>query len=130
MDSNFNRIKKNDIDNRTTTHTLVWVRKLKFLVKKEQKFEVLPDALAFLVETILLLMAETLHVITIPVDRDVLKTYSRHLSKHTTSCDQSRRHHDVWKKLPGLGSVEDVWFTSHWRCPIYNELKTVNLRSL
>lgn len=63
MYSKFNIIKKKDIDNWTTTHNVVWVRKLKSLVKKEQKLEA-QDALANLVEKIVLLLGETLYFIT------------------------------------------------------------------
>ena len=37
-----------------------------------------------------------------PTDTDVFKTSSRRLKKVTTSCDQTRRRHNVWKKTLDL----------------------------
>ena len=44
----------------------------------------------------------------IPADTDVFKTSSRRLKKVTTSCDQTRRRHDVWKITSDLRRLEDV----------------------
>ena len=41
--------------------------------------------------------------------------------------DQTRHRHDVWKKMSDLWRLEDVWFTSSWRRPIYNVLKRSDL---
>ena len=65
-----------------------------------------------------------------PADTDVFKTSSGRLKKVTTSYDQARRWHDVWKKTSDLRRLEDVWFMSSWRRPIYNVLKTSDLRRL
>ena len=65
-----------------------------------------------------------------PTDTDVFKTSSGRLKKVTTSYDQTRRRHDVWKKTSDLRRLEDVWFTSSWRRPIYDVLKTSDLRRL
>ena len=43
-----------------------------------------------------------------PADTDVFKTSSGHLKKVTTSYDQTRRRHDVWKKTQDLRRLEDV----------------------
>ena len=43
-----------------------------------------------------------------PADTDVFKTSSRRLKKVATSCDQTRRRHDVWKKTSHLRRLEDV----------------------
>ena len=45
---------------------------------------------------------------TIPADTDVFKTSSGRLKKVTTSCDQTRRRHDVWKKTSNSRRLEDV----------------------
>ena len=71
----------------------------------------------------------------LPVDTDSFKTSSGRLEKVTTSYDQTRRCHDVWKKTSDLWHLEDVWFTSlkdiqivtSWRCLIYVLLKTSSL---
>ena len=79
-------------------------------------------------------------------DTDVFKTSSGLLKKVTTSYDQTRRHHDVWKKTSDLRRPEDVWFTSFWDIQfttswrrliydvsgrlVYNVLKTSNLQCL
>ena len=65
-----------------------------------------------------------------PVDTDVSKTSSGRLKKVTTSYKQTRPRHGVWKKMSDLRRLEDVWFTSSWRCPVYNVLKTSDLRRL
>ena len=39
-----------------------------------------------------------MYMIIIPEDTDVSKTSSGRLKKVTTSCDQTRRRDDVWKK--------------------------------
>ena len=44
----------------------------------------------------------------IPGDTDVFKTSSGRLKKVTTSYDQTRRHHDVWKMTSDLRRLEDV----------------------
>ena len=67
---------------------------------------------------------------TNPADTDVFKTSSGRLKKFTTSYNQTRRPHDVWKKTLDLRHLEDVWFTSCWRWPIYDVLKTSDLRRL
>ena len=41
-------------------------------------------------------------------DTDVFKTPSGRLKKVTTSCDKTRRRHDVWKKTSDLRPLEDV----------------------
>ena len=41
-------------------------------------------------------------------DTDVFKTSSGLLKKVTTSYDQTRGHHDVWKKTSDLRRPEDV----------------------
>ena len=66
----------------------------------------------------------------IPADTDVFKTSSGRLKKVTTSYDQTRHRQDVWKKTSNLWRLEDVWFTTSWRRPIYVVLKTSNLRRL
>ena len=55
---------------------------------------------------------------------------SGRLKKFTTSYDQTRRRHDVWKMTLDLRRLEDVWFTSSWRRRIYDVLKTSDLRRL
>ena len=65
-----------------------------------------------------------------PADTDVFKTSSGRLKKVTTSCGQTRRCHDVWKKTLDLRRLEDVWFTSSWRRPIWDVSKTSDLRRL
>ena len=59
-----------------------------------------------------------------PTDTDVFKTSPGRLQKVTTSYHQSRRHQDFWKKTSDLGRLEDVWFKTSWRHPIYDVLKT------
>ena len=91
----------------------------------------------------------------LPVHTDFFKTSSGRLKKVTTSYDQTRHRHDVWKRMSDLERLEDIWFTSSWRrsvcgvlktsdlwrlqdvwfttsrrCPIYIVLKTSNLRRL
>ena len=61
---------------------------------------------------------------TFPADTDVFRTSSGCLNKVTTSYDQTRRLQDVWQKTSDLWRLEDALFTSSWRCPIYNVLKT------
>ena len=65
-----------------------------------------------------------------PVDTDVSKTSSGRLKKVTTSYEQTRPRHGVWKKTSDLRRLEDVWFTSSWRRPICDVLKTSNLQRL
>ena len=55
---------------------------------------------------------------------------SGRLKKFTTSYDQTRRRHDVWKMTSDLRRLGDVWFRSSRRCPIYDILKTSDLRPL
>ena len=43
-----------------------------------------------------------------PADTDVFKTSSGRFKKITTSCDQTRRRHDVCKKTSNLQRLEDV----------------------
>ena len=61
---------------------------------------------------------------------DVFKMSSGRIKKVTTSYDQTRRCHDIWKKTLDLRRFEDVWFMSSWRRPIYEVLKTSDLRHL
>ena len=70
------------------------------------------------------------HWLIFPADTDVFKTSSGRFKKVTTSYDQTRHRHDVWKMTSDLRRLEDVWFTSSWRRPIYDVLKTSNLRRL
>ena len=84
-----------------------------------------------------------------PSDPDFFKTSSGRLWKIPTSCYQTRRRHDVWKKCrvfdfstswrrpinvvlktSNLRCLEDVWFTTSWRRLIYDVLMTSNLRLL
>ena len=73
-----------------------------------------------------------------PADTDVFKMSSGRLKKVTTSYDQTRRRHVVWKrhriydvsKTSDLRRLQDVWFSTSWRCLIYVILKTSNLRRL
>ena len=44
----------------------------------------------------------------IPADTDVFKTSSGRLKKVTTSYDQTRRRHNVWKKTSNLRRLKDV----------------------
>ena len=66
--------------------------------------------------------------IAYPADTDVFKTSSGRLKKVAMSYHQTRRRQDVWKKMLDLWRLEDVWFTLSWRRPIYDVLKTSNLR--
>ena len=43
-----------------------------------------------------------------PADKDVFKTSSGRLKKVTTSYDQTRRGHDIWKMTSDLRRLEDV----------------------
>ena len=72
----------------------------------------------------------TLGKIQNPVETDVFKTSSGYLEKVPTSYNQSRCRHDVWKKTSDLQCLEDIWFTSSSRRPIYDILKTSHLRRL
>ena len=54
-----------------------------------------------------------------PGDTDVFKAFSGRLKKVTTSYDQTRRRHDVWKMTSNLRRLEDVQFTTFWRRLIY-----------
>ena len=65
-----------------------------------------------------------------PADTDVFKTSSGCLKKVTTSLDQTRRRHYVWKKTSNLQRRGDIWFTSASRRPIYDVLKTSVKRRL
>ena len=65
-----------------------------------------------------------------PADTDVYRTSSGRLKKVATSYDQTRRLYNVWQKSSDLWCLEDVLFTSSWRHPIYNVLKTSVLRRL
>ena len=49
---------------------------------------------------------------SIPADTDVFKTSSGRLKKVTPSYDKIRRRQNVWRKMPDLGRLEDVLFTS------------------
>ena len=69
-------------------------------------------------------------IISYPADTDVFKTSSGRLKKVTTSYDQTRRPQDVWQKTSYLRRLEDVGFTSSWRCQIYDVLKTSDLQCL
>ena len=68
-------------------------------------------------------------------DADVFKTSSGRLEKVTTSHDQTRHLHDVWKKTSDLRllktsdlrHLEDVKFTTSSRRLIYDVLKTSDL---
>ena len=42
----------------------------------------------------------------------------------------SGRHQDFWKKTSDLRRLENVWFTSSWRLPIYDVFKTFVKRRL
>ena len=66
----------------------------------------------------------------LPADTDVSNTSSGSLKKVTASYDQIKRRHDVWKMTSDLRRLEDVWFTSSWRHPIYDVSKTSDLRRL
>ena len=61
---------------------------------------------------------------------DIFKTSSGRLQKVTMCYDQTRRCHDVWKKTLDLRCLEDVWLTLSWRRPIYEVVKTSDLRRL
>ena len=88
----------------------------------------IPHQLQLIVVTYLTMKdGSTSKISEYPVDTDVFKTFSGRLKKLTTSYDQTRRRHDVWKKTLDLPRLEDVWFMSFWRRPIYNVLKTSNL---
>ena len=52
-----------------------------------------------------------------PADTDVFKTSSGQLEKVTTSYDQTRRRHDVWKKMSDLRLIYEVFRTSGLRRP-------------
>ena len=43
-----------------------------------------------------------------PADTDVFKASSGHLKKVMTSCNLTRRRHDIWKKTSDLRRLEDV----------------------
>ena len=68
--------------------------------------------------------------IVIPEDTEVFKTFWGRLKKIATSYNQTRRRQDVWKRTSNLQCLEEVLFTSSWRCPIYIVLKTFDLRRL
>ena len=63
-----------------------------------------------------------------PADTDVFKAFSRCLKKVTTSYNQTRRCHDVWKKTSDLRRLKDLWFPSFLKRPIYDILKTSDLQ--
>ena len=73
-----------------------------------------------------------------PANTDVFKRSSGHREKVTTCYDQTRRRHNIWKMTSDLRRVlktsdlrlEDIWFTSFWRRPIYDVLKTSDLQRL
>ena len=44
----------------------------------------------------------------LPADTDVFKTFSRRLKKVTTSYNETRCHHNTWKKTSGLRHLEDL----------------------
>ena len=60
----------------------------------------------------------------------VFKTSSGRLKKVTTTCDQIRRHHDVWQKTFDLRRLEDTRFTTSWRSLIYDVWNTSMKRRL
>ena len=72
------------------------------------------------------LLADTFF--TFPADTDVFKTSFERLKKVTTSYDQIRRRHDIWKKTSDLRRLEDAWFTSYWRRLNYGVFRTSGLR--
>ena len=72
--------------------------------------------------------SESLFNTLYPADTDVLKTSSWRLKKYETSYDQTRLCHGVWQKTFDLRSLEDVQFTAPRRHPIYDVLKTSDLR--
>ena len=55
-----------------------------------------------------------------PADTDVFKTSLGRLKKVTTSYDQTRRLHDIWKKTSDLRRLKNLLFTSSWRSSIYD----------
>ena len=65
-----------------------------------------------------------------PADTDVFKAFSRCLKKVTTSYNQTRRCHDVWKKTSDLRRLKDLWFPSFLKRPIYDVLEMSDLRRL
>ena len=77
-----------------------------------------------------------------PGDTDVFKAFSGRLKKVTTSYDQTRLRHNVWKKTfsrhliydifrtSGLRRLEDVQFATFSKCLIYGVFRTFNLRRL
>ena len=73
-----------------------------------------------------------------PADTDVFKTSSGRLKKVTTSCDQTRRRQDVWKKTriydvlktSDLCRLKDVQFRMSRRRQIYDVYRTFDLRRL
>ena len=58
---------------------------------------------------------------------DVFETSSGRLKKVTTSCHQTRRLHNVWKKTSDLRCLEDIWFTMSWGRLTYDVLKMSDL---
>ena len=65
-----------------------------------------------------------------PADTDVCKISSGCLKKVTTSYNQTRRCYNVWQKTSDLRRLEDAWFTSCWRNPSYDVLRTSGLRDV
>ena len=65
-----------------------------------------------------------------PLPTQPTQMSSRRLKKVTTSYDQTRRHHNVWKKTSDLRRLEDVWFALSLIRLICDVLKTSDLRRL
>ena len=73
-----------------------------------------------------------------PADTDVFKMSSGRLKKVTTSCDLTRRRHDVWKQTPDLQRLEDVYlrcledvqYTTSRKRLNYNVFRTSDFRRL
>ena len=71
-------------------------------------------------------------------DTDVFKTSPGRLKKVTTSYDKpdvftmSGRRPQIYVvlKMSDLRRHEDIWFTTSWRCPIYDVLETSDLLRL
>ena len=69
-------------------------------------------------------------ILPISSGHDVFKTSSGHFKKVTPSYDQARRRQDVWKKTSDLRRLQDVQFTTSWRCLTYDVLRTSDLQHL
>ena len=63
----------------------------------------------------------------IPAKTDVFKTSLGRLKKVTMSCNQTKRHHHVWKKMSDVRRLEDVWFTTSSGRLVSDVLKMFNL---